>query len=137
MNIAQAIVLKAMRETSTPVSTKVVGLKKVITHANVAKKHAFMIAKGIVDVFPGCPANINSADIGKFYVHLAICQKVCEVANAPVKILHIKTGCFSYPSATYANKSDIPVYVVRYRPNPDLPEQMTTHEAVKEKDKKK
>lgn len=58
-------------------------------------------------------------DFGKVNVHLLRHPKVDEVANVPVKVIHIKNKRFSSSCVAHGNKSDSSVSVVHYNRTPD------------------
>lgn len=78
-----------MYEISVPVSTQVDGLIKIILHGNFAKTHARIIEKVFINMYPGLPFYIIITNSGKVDIHLSKHEKVGEVANALVEIVHI------------------------------------------------
>lgn len=66
----------AMCETPVLVSTQAAGLIKVILREKVAKSHARMTAKGIMDIYPGRSFHITVTNFGKIDVHLPKHQNV-------------------------------------------------------------
>lgn len=82
--------LRAVCETPLSVYTNAAGLTVVIMHENVAKTHACIRAKSIMDAYPGSPFYITITDFGRFDVHFPKHQQFGEAANAPVMMVHIK-----------------------------------------------
>lgn len=60
----------------------------------MAIDHAYMTAKGIVDVLAGQLFYISFAKYGRADFKLHRHQEVGEVSNAARKIVHIKDECF-------------------------------------------
>lgn len=89
-------------------------LIEVLYIANVAKKHAYMTAKGIIDVYQGRPFSSSIANFGKVNIHLPKHQSVGEAAEVPVERAHIKNERSSYLSAAHRNYIDSSVNSVRY-----------------------
>lgn len=69
ITVTRQVALKEIHETLVLVSTQAAGLIEIIPHENVAKTHACVTAKGIVDVYPGRPFYITIANFGNADVH--------------------------------------------------------------------
>lgn len=83
-----------------------------------------MTPKRITDVYSGRLFYINVSNFDKVDVLLAKHQKIGEVRNAPLKIVHIKDDRYSYLPGAHGNNRDGSVGAVHYKPTPDLLEQM-------------
>lgn len=59
------------------------------SHENIAITHACVTAKGIMDVYPDRSFYSTIAYFGKVNTCLPKHEKVNEVANVPVKIVHV------------------------------------------------
>lgn len=70
ITVARQVVLKAMCETLVIVSTQAAGLTESIPCAYVAKHHACMMAKGLIDAYPGRPCYITFVNSRMAYTHL-------------------------------------------------------------------
>lgn len=79
-----------MFETSNLVSIQAAGPINVIHHANVARIHACMTAKDVMDDYRDRPFYVIIANLGVANVQLPKYQKVSEVAIVPKKIVCIK-----------------------------------------------
>lgn len=119
MRPAQRVVSKTTRESLGLDFTQAAARVEVVTHKNMAKIPAGMTAKGIMDVCAGHSFYIMVANFVWIYIHLPKDQKVGKVADAPVKIVRVKSESFSYLSGSHANTIDGSVYAVQYRPIPD------------------
>lgn len=64
-----------------------------------------MTAEGIMDVHPGRPVYITIASFCKLEVQLPKHQKVGEVLDARVEIVHNSEEYFSYPCDAQMNNS--------------------------------
>lgn len=64
------------------------------------------MARGIVDVYPGCHFNITIANFDRADVNLPKYQNGCEVLNAPQQIVYVEEESFSYSSGAKVGKSD-------------------------------
>lgn len=94
-----------MHKTSILVFTQAAGLVQVVPNENVVKNYACMTEKEITDVYPGRSSYITIINFGKVNVHLPENLRVVEVADAPVKVVHIKNERFWYSAGTHANSS--------------------------------
>lgn len=97
----------------------------------MANIFAYVIAKGIMEVYPGRPFYITIDSFGMVDVHLLKHQKVEEIANAPKRLVRTKDERLSYPSSTHANNRDNSVYAVHCKPILHRLEPIARHEAVK------
>lgn len=91
------VALKDKCESPVLVSMDAGCLQEIIMHYNAAERHACMMANGIRDVYLGLPLYIINANIGKVDAHLPKYQKVGEVENAQVEVVHVEEEHYSYP----------------------------------------
>lgn len=118
ITVSRQVVLKAMSETSVLVSRKKVGVVEAVLHENVARGHACMMAKRVVEVYVWCPFYFTIPNFGNVDVHPTNSEKVDEVDSVPVEIVHVRDE-FLYPSEAHANKSESSVNAVRYKQTQD------------------
>lgn len=128
---ARQEVLKAMGETAEFASAQVDGLIEIISHINIAKNHACMTAKQIMDVYQGSLFYITIVSFSKVDVHLPKHQMGGEVANVPVEMVYIKDERYSYLPDTHANNSERSVSAVNYKAISDRLDHIAEQKAVK------
>lgn len=96
----------AIYKTPVLVSAQPASLIEVRNHANVAKNHACMTEKGILDVYSGHRLYVTIANFGKVEVNVREKQNVGEAVSVPDEIVHIKKDRFSYLSDAKGTKHD-------------------------------
>lgn len=86
-----------MYEKPVLVSTEAASLMEVLTHGNVARSHACMVANGKMNVYSDCTFHITIPNFYKGGVDLSNYQKIGVVANMPKETASIKDEYYSYP----------------------------------------
>lgn len=107
-----------MCETKELVYTKAAGVVEGTPHDNMAKIHAYLTRKSIIDDYPGRSSSITLTNVVKNEVHLLKQQNVSEVENASAEIVHIKYKRYTYLTGTHASNSESSVIAVHYKPTP-------------------
>lgn len=95
-----------MCKTSVLVCTYAEILIKVILNENEAGAHAYMTTRLIMNVYLSRPFHFTNSNFCRVDTHHQQYLNIREIAQAPVKILHIKDEGFSYPSGRHANNND-------------------------------
>lgn len=73
---------------------KTTAIIEIILPESLARKCACMMAKGIMDFYPGRQSYITTANFGQVDVHLPKPRKKADATKAPVEIVPIKEMCY-------------------------------------------
>lgn len=88
----------------------------MILHENLAKLHARMTTKSIMDDYYGRSIYITVAYFAEVYIQPLKHKKQSEAVKAPVKIVYITDECYSCLLCTHENNSDGSIIAIHYKP---------------------
>lgn len=100
----------------------------------MAKIHALVTAKGIMDVYSRWPFYIAIVIFCMADIQPTKHRKDGEVVDALVNIVHVKDERFSYHIVSKATRSDSRMNDLYYKPTPDRLDQTAEHETIQEND---